>query len=82
MKPVSPVIRGIDEVIYAKNQTSYKPLPVIKCQDGTVISRWKLSFREIIKIIWSRSIFLKVATFNTPLQPVNLSVEQPKLMVE
>jgi hypothetical protein len=79
MIPVSPVIKGFEEVVFAKNQPQYLPLPAIRCQDGTVITRWKLSIRERIKILLTGHFFLHQLTFNQPLQPQRPSVDIPKL---
>ena len=38
-------------VIYAKNQAEYQQLPALKGEDGTVISCWKLSWKEKIKLL-------------------------------
>jgi hypothetical protein len=47
-KPVSPIVPGLKlpEVVYAKDQPQYEPLPVFKQDDGIVLSRWKLTWRE------------------------------------
>jgi hypothetical protein len=80
MKPVSPVIKGFDEVVYAKNQPEYRPLPAIKCADGTVISRWRLTWRERLRVLFKGNLYLQQLTFNAPLQPQLPSVDEPKLL--
>lgn len=79
MKPVSPVIPGINlpEVVFAKDQPEYIPLPAFKTGDGMVITRWSLTWRERIRVLFSGSIWLSVLTFNGPLQPVKLDAECP-----
>uniref|UniRef100_A0A6M3L257 Uncharacterized protein n=1 Tax=viral metagenome TaxID=1070528 RepID=A0A6M3L257_9ZZZZ len=64
-------------VIYAKDQPEYQPLPVLKFEDGKVISCWKLSFIEKIKVLFTGKIWLSVLTFNHPLQPLLLEVKRP-----
>ena len=64
-------------ITYAKNQPEYLPLPAHKTKDGTVISCWGLSFFERLKVALTGKIYLKVLTFNRPLQPLKLLVNHP-----
>lgn len=57
-------------VVYAKDQKEYTPLPALKFEDGTVISCWKVSWKELLKIMWHRRVWVSVLTFNNPLQPL------------
>jgi hypothetical protein len=79
MVPISPVVPGhnVPEVVYAKDQPQYQPLPVVKDDDGTVVSRWKLTWRERLQVLFGGSIWLTVRTFNRALQPVQLSSTCP-----
>jgi hypothetical protein len=79
MQPVSPVIPNADvsEVTYAKDQPEYLPLPAVKLEDGTVLTRWVLSEEEKRRILEQGYIYLEVLTFNRPLQPLRLSAEVP-----
>lgn len=70
------------EVVYAKDQPQYNPLPAIKTTDGEVITRWKLSLRERLIVLFSGSIWLNLLTFNSPLQPIKLSVIEPEIVIE
>lgn len=81
MRPVSPIIPGkrLPEVIYAKDQPQYKPLPVFKDTDGTILSRWRLSWRERLRVLFNGDIYLWVTTHNRPLQPVMLQTEKPQM---
>lgn len=83
MTPVSPIVTGFEsqEVIYAKDQPQYTPLPALKCNDetGTVITKWRLSWRERIQVLFSGSIWLYLMTFDRPLQPVLLRTTEPEL---
>jgi len=82
--PTSPVIEGLElfEVVYAKDQPQYQPLPVLRSSDGSVVSRWRLSWKERFKVFFSGDIYLFVSTFNQPLQPVLIEVDKPKLEQE
>ena len=77
MQPVTPVISeefASNEVIYAKNQPEYNPLPTIKRSDGVVLSRWKPTDSEREAIAAGADIMLYIWTFNQPLQPIAMSV--------
>ena len=43
MEPMSPVLDknqfGLSEIVFAKDQPEYLPLPAIRLNDGTVITR-------------------------------------------
>jgi hypothetical protein len=75
MKPISPVASGFKETIFAKDQPQYMPLPAIVESDGTVHTRWAMSLRERLYVLFHGSVFLSVLTFNNPLQPVKLTVK-------
>lgn len=81
MKPVSPVVPGwnLKETVFAKHQPPYIPLPTICLPggQGMVISRWSLSWKERIQVLFGGSVWLQVLTFGRPLQPVKLSSECP-----
>ena len=81
MKPVSPVVPGYEllETVYAKDQPNYKPLPVWKQHDGTTLSRWRLTWKERLRVLFSGNVYLWILTFNQPLQPVMLQTEKPQM---
>ena len=79
MKPVSPVIGNIEGVKIAENQPEYNTLPAIITSNGEVISRWKLTLRERLIVLFKGNIFLCVSTFGGPVQPVDLQVTEPIL---
>lgn len=76
MTPQSPVIEGHeqDEVVYAKDQPPYRPLPVLPICDG-VISRWRLSLRERLTVLFRGDVYLQQLNFGQPLQPVLLRAD-------
>lgn len=81
MQPMSPVIKGRDaqEIVFAKDQPEYVPLPGVRTKDGMVTSRWQLTLGERLRLLFTGSLYLQVLTFNKPLQPVKLSVSQPEV---
>jgi hypothetical protein len=78
MKPIIPVCPGFElpVTVYAKDP-QYLQLPCYKDEDGTVMTRWKLTFKERIKILLYGNLWLTVLTFNKSLQPINLTVDCP-----
>lgn len=85
MKPVSPVIPSLEhlEIVIAKDQPEYLPLPALPLDSGMeVLTRWQLTLRERIGLIFGRDIFLHIWTFRRPLQPVMLSTQPPYLEVK
>lgn len=66
-------------VVYAKDQPEYLPLPAYKRpgDEGDVTSCWKLSLRERIKLLFTGRIYWSQWTFDGPLQPQRPSLEPP-----
>ena len=71
-------------VVIAKDQPEYKPLPSYvgwldadKSLHGVTFC-WKLTWRERLSILLRGKIWHSVMTFNKPLQPVLLQTEKPK----
>lgn len=82
MKPVSPVIPGmdVDEVVYAAEQPEYQPLPAFKCLNGKILTRWEMSDQERKLVAEQGYVYLAVDTFNAPLQPVYVSARPPDVI--
>jgi len=82
-KPVLPSqVKTRDlEITFAENQPEYRPLIAIRISDGTVISRWRLTWTERLRILFSGNLFLQQLTFNSPLQPQLPSVEEPEITI-
>ena len=67
-------------VIIAKDQPEYMPLPAHRVPNdpqGTIVCCWKLTWRDLLKLAFTRKIWHTVLTFNAPLQPLLLSVNSP-----
>ena len=81
MKAVSPVIPGFEdlEVVYGKDQPEYLDLPglPISGPEGQVISHYKLSFQERLKVLFHGDIWLSLYTFGSRIQPQLLSTDPP-----
>ena len=67
MKPIE--FKG-QNVIFAKDQPEYLPLPALKMPDGEVYTCWELTDEEIADVVSNRCIYLKQLTFNQALQPI------------
>jgi hypothetical protein len=80
MKPESPIIPGVllDEIVYAKDQPPYAPLPAFRYPDGVVLTRWHMTWKERLTVLFRGDVYVWLNTFNDPLQPIMLQVEKPK----
>jgi hypothetical protein len=66
---------------YAENQKEYLPLPV--CDNGEeVVSCWKLSVWERVKILFKGHLWLSEKMFGKPLTPVFLTVDKSDIFEE
>ncbi len=79
MQPVSPVAPGLalPEIVFAKSQPEYNPLPAYRSDDGLVVTRWKLTWMERITVLLGGNLWLSVLTFNRPIQPVKIDTQFP-----
>jgi len=75
MKPVS--FKEMSYII-SKHQPPYRPLPAY-CdpQDGLVVCRWKLTWRERLDVLLFGTVWHQIRTFNQPLQPQLLTTTKP-----
>jgi hypothetical protein len=63
-------------VVYAKDQPEYLPLPAYKSKDGVVVCCWELSFKERLRVLITGKLWISMLTFNKPLQPVLLETDK------
>ena len=61
---------------YAKHQDEYGNLPAYRTKDGVVISCWKLSFTERVRILFTGQIWLSLWSFNKPLTPSLITTQK------
>lgn len=75
-----PVVVGLEshEVVYAKEQPEYNPLRVLRSKDGMgrVLSRWALTDEQREAVAAGADIYLELVTFNQPLQPIRVAIQQ------
>jgi hypothetical protein len=80
MKPISPVLDGYQdkEVIFAKNQKEYLPLPALILKDPgkPVLSRWKLDDEERQRIAAGADILMTQYIFEDLYHPVQMEVSE------
>ena len=74
---MKPVKFKESNVIYAESQAEYLQLPACRKESGEVISCWKLTICEKIKIVFTGKLWLRVLTFNKPLQPQVVQLNSP-----
>ena len=78
MKPIE--FKGCN-VVFAKDQPEYLPLPAHRNEEGCVTTCWKLTFVERIIVLFKGTFYLQTLTFNTPLQPQKPSVRSPLCLI-
>jgi hypothetical protein len=66
---MKPIYFKEHNVVFAKDQKEYLPLPAHKDDDGVVTSCWRFSFLERLKVLFVGRVYLSQMTFNQPLQP-------------
>jgi len=62
--------------VYGEDQPEYLPLPVHKTEKGQVISCWRLTFWERVKVLVTGKVWHSCQTFNYPLQPQFLTLNK------
>lgn len=64
-----------------KDQPDYLPLPAYKSREGIVLSCWRPTWWERLKILFIGRIWVMNHTYNDPLQPQCLSADSPFAVV-
>lgn len=78
---MKPVEFKDQNVVFAKDQPEYQPLPALKLDTpkGEIISCWRLSLKERLKVLISGRIWLSLMSFNKPLTPSFLTVNRKEV---
>lgn len=81
---MKPIEFPEQNVVFAKDQPEYLPLPAFKSNDpmGQVISCWELSFRERLRILFTGKLWVSLASFHKPLTPSLFSTKKSDVLVE
>jgi len=73
MKPISFPEQN---VIYAKDQPDYIPLPAYRdYATGIVTSCWTFTLKERLRLLFGADLYWRQLTFNAPLQPIRPSLD-------
>lgn len=75
---MKPIKFKHQNIVFAENQPEYQPLPALKIDapTGEVISCWKLTFKERLKVLVFGRVWLSLMSFNKPLTPSYLAVDR------
>lgn len=78
---MKPIIFKHQNVVFAKDQPEYVPLPALKIDsdNGEDITCWGLTFKERLKILFTGKVWMSLMTFNRPLTPSYLSVNREEV---
>lgn len=80
MKPISPVIKGYEdiEIVFAKDQPEYLPLPVLRLHgpEKPMMSRWSLDEEERKRIAEGADILMTQYIFEDLYHPVQMEVSE------
>jgi len=77
MKPVTFKEANVN---FAESQDQYETLPAFKDNDGVVISCWKMSFIERLRILFHGKVWMSLMTFNKPLTPSYLASKKSEVL--
>jgi hypothetical protein len=68
-------------IVFAKDQPQYLPLPALRLDtpEGHVITCWRMSFPERVKVMFTGVVWMNMLSFNKPLTPSLLSVRRKDL---
>lgn len=69
--------------VYAENQPEYLPLPAFKDSkpEGAVISCWKLSFTERLRLLFTGKLWVSLWSFHKPLTPSLFTTKKSDVLV-
>lgn len=79
---MKPVEFEEQNVVFAKDQPEYQPLPAFRnnSEYGEVVSCWKLSFAERLRILFTGKMWVSLMTFNKPLTPSFFSTKKSDVL--
>ena len=75
---MKPIKFKDQNTIVAEDQPPYQALPALKIDspEGEVISCWKLTFIERLRVLFLRRIWMLLMSFNNDLTPSYLSTKK------
>lgn len=66
---------------YAENDPNNNPLPVLE-GNGVVVSCWRVSIWEALRILWTGKIWHSQHTFGRPPQPIFKTTKKKELILK
>jgi len=80
---MKPITFPEANAVFAKDQPQYIPLPAFKddSERGIVISCWKLSFGERLRLLFTGKLWVSLWTFKKPLTPSLFTTKKGDLLV-
>jgi hypothetical protein len=78
---MKPIEFKYQNVVFAKDQPEYQPLPALRIEgpEGHVISCWRMSFKERVKVLFTGVVWLNLMSFNKPLTPSLLTTNRKEV---
>lgn len=74
---MKPVAFPEQNVVYAEEQPPYQPLPAHRSGGvGVVTSCWAMTLRDRLVILLTGRVWVRVLSFNKPLQPQIVSARK------
>lgn len=75
---MKPVEFPQQNVVYAKDQPQYLPLPAYRTPDGMEVTAcWQMTWREVLRVLFTGKVYVSLITFGGPLTPSRVSTEPP-----
>lgn len=74
---MTPVQFPQANIVLAKDQPEYNPLPAFFDMQGTMVTAWQMDEDERKEFLRTGRIYLTQLTFGKPFQPVRLSIDCP-----
>lgn len=78
-RQILPHSGAVQQVILQKNDTAEIVLPIVMGDGayGMATSRWNLTWKERLRVLFSGSVWVQQITFKKPLQPLKVLVYEP-----
>lgn len=75
-----PTPPGYKRRVIGADQPEYQPLPAIVHEtfEQTILSGWRLSWRERLRVLVVGRVYVQLLTFGDPVQPQIVSTELPE----
>lgn len=71
-------------ITFGKDQPEYQPLPAFRANtpQGEVVTCWKFTFWERLRILFGGKLWLHLLTFNQPLTPSFMTTKKSDVLVQ